>query len=182
MLEGDLKEKRLRSHGDSVFAFKHLGVMYAAQEATREKGKYYMLQLLYVEPTARIMDMYASDMIYMIFRNIQEEFSHDPGRHRPPPADKEARQAAAADREAKQPAGEKGGSGRVGPGPSRTIPAAKGPEPLQPARTGRDVPEAEPKSHRLYWLAGGAVLVGAGVAAYYLTAERPPAKEIYEVR
>jgi hypothetical protein len=26
------------------------------------------------EPTAKIMDMYASDMIYMIFKNIQDEF------------------------------------------------------------------------------------------------------------
>jgi hypothetical protein len=34
-----------------------------------------MLQLLMIEPTARIMDMYASDMIYMIFKNIQEEFA-----------------------------------------------------------------------------------------------------------
>lgn len=181
MLEGDLKDKRLRSHGDSVFAFKHLGVMYAAQEATREKGKYYMLQLLYVEPTARIMDMYASDMIYMIFRNIQEEFSHDPGRHRLPPGDKEASQAAPADREAKRPAREESRSGRVEPGPSPTGAGMQGPEP-QPARTGRDVPEAGPKSRRLYWLAGGAVLVGAGVAAYYLTVERSPGKEIYEVR
>src|SRR5206468_4278803 len=41
---------------------------------TREKGKYYMHLLLTVEPTARILDMYASDMIYMIFKNIQEEF------------------------------------------------------------------------------------------------------------
>jgi hypothetical protein len=30
--------------------------------------------LLLVEPTARILDMYASDMIYMIFKNIQDEF------------------------------------------------------------------------------------------------------------
>jgi hypothetical protein len=30
--------------------------------------------LLMVEPTARILDMYASDMIYMIFKNIQDEF------------------------------------------------------------------------------------------------------------
>ncbi len=62
------------THEDSVFAFKHLGVMHAAKYETREKGKRYMHQLLAVEPTARILDMYASDMIYMIFKNIKDEF------------------------------------------------------------------------------------------------------------
>jgi hypothetical protein len=74
LLETTLNYKTGFSHEDSVFIFKHLGVMYAAKDATREKGKKYMLRLLEVEPTARIMDMYASDMIYMIFRNIQDEF------------------------------------------------------------------------------------------------------------
>jgi hypothetical protein len=32
------------------------------------------MRLLDVEPTARLMDMYASDMIYMIFKNIQDEY------------------------------------------------------------------------------------------------------------
>jgi hypothetical protein len=36
-----------------------------------------MHRLLEVEPTARIMDMYASDMIYMIFKNIQEEYAQN---------------------------------------------------------------------------------------------------------
>ena len=62
------------SHKDSVFIFKHLGVMHAAKYETREKGKHYMVKLLEVEPTAKILDMYASDMIYMIFKNIKDEF------------------------------------------------------------------------------------------------------------
>lgn len=74
ILEMDLKSGKNLSHNDSVFIFKHLGVMYAATYETRERGKAYMFQLLMVEPTAKIMDMYASDMIYMIFKNIQDEF------------------------------------------------------------------------------------------------------------
>jgi hypothetical protein len=74
ILETGIKEKRPFDHDDSVFFCKHLGVMYAAKYDTREKGKYYMHMLLMVEPTARILDMYASDMIYMIFKNIQDEF------------------------------------------------------------------------------------------------------------
>lgn len=74
ILEANLKDTRPYRREDSVFIFKHLGVMYAAQFDTREKGKYFMHKLLAVEPTAKILDMYASDMIYMIFRNIQEEY------------------------------------------------------------------------------------------------------------
>jgi hypothetical protein len=77
LLEANLKEPRTYRHEDSVFIFKHLGVMYAAQYDTREKGTYFMHRLLQVEPTAKILDMYASDMIYMIFKNIQEEYEQN---------------------------------------------------------------------------------------------------------
>lgn len=73
-LESALKYVTPLSHDDSVFIFKHLGVMYTAKYETREKGKQFMMRLLDVEPTARLMDMYASDMIYMIFKNIQDEY------------------------------------------------------------------------------------------------------------
>lgn len=75
LLEQAFTEDYTLSHQDSVFAFKHLGVMYAAKYETREKGKKYMMLLLQTEPTARIMDMYASDMIYMIFKNLQDEYT-----------------------------------------------------------------------------------------------------------
>jgi hypothetical protein len=74
LIEDAMKYGGPFSHEDSVFIFKHLGVMHTAKYETREKGKHYMLQLLNVEPTAKIMDMYASDMIYMIFKNIRDEF------------------------------------------------------------------------------------------------------------
>jgi hypothetical protein len=74
ILEKELKSDFTLNHTDSVFIYKHLGVMYAARYETRERGKMYMHQLLMTEPTAKIMDMYASDMIYMIFKNIQDEF------------------------------------------------------------------------------------------------------------
>jgi hypothetical protein len=77
LLEGNLKDSSRYRHEDSVFIFKHLGVMYAAQYDTRERGTYFMHRLLQVEPTAKIMDMYASDMIYMIFKNIQEEYEQN---------------------------------------------------------------------------------------------------------
>jgi hypothetical protein len=73
-LEGQLKSGKAMTHAESVFVYKHLGVMYAAQKSTQDKGKHYMHQLISIEPTAKILDMYASDMIHLIFRNVQEEF------------------------------------------------------------------------------------------------------------
>jgi len=74
LLKTNLREGEVHTHAESLFVFKHLGVMYTANYETREEGKRYMMRLLDVEPTAKIMDMYASDMIYMIFKNIQEEY------------------------------------------------------------------------------------------------------------
>ena len=75
LIENFLNSKKYMSDGDSVFAFKHLGVMYAANTATREKGRGYMYQLINIEPTAKLMDMYACDMIYLIFHNVEEDYA-----------------------------------------------------------------------------------------------------------
>lgn len=74
LIEDAMKYGGPFSHEDSIFMFKHLGVMHTAKYETREKGKHYLVQLLHVEPTAKLMDMYASDMIYMIFKNLRDEF------------------------------------------------------------------------------------------------------------
>ncbi len=73
-LESLLSSNARFARNDSIFIFKYLGVMYAAQERTREKGRYYMHQLLMVDPEAKIVDMYASNMIYQTFKTVQEEF------------------------------------------------------------------------------------------------------------
>jgi hypothetical protein len=80
-LELARKQKRIRTRADSLFALKHLAVMYAATYATVEKGKQFMVLLLTLDPAAGILDMQASDMIYMIFRNVQSELAH--ARHKP---------------------------------------------------------------------------------------------------
>lgn len=84
-LEVQLKTQKPMSHAESVFVFKHLGVMYAAQKSTQDKGKHYMHMLIAIEPTAKILDMYASDMIHLIFRNVQEEFEVKRARLAPAP-------------------------------------------------------------------------------------------------
>jgi hypothetical protein len=79
-LERAIGEGLLKSHADSVFAYKHLGVMYAAKYETTERGKNFMYLLLTIEPSVKILDMYASEMIYMIFRNVQAEYLLRTGR------------------------------------------------------------------------------------------------------
>lgn len=62
------------SRTDSTFIAKHLAVVYSANPATREKGKYYMYQLLEMLPSAKLVDMYVSDEIDRIFEKVREEF------------------------------------------------------------------------------------------------------------
>lgn len=60
--------------GDSVFIAKYLAVIYTANPLTREKGKHYMFRLLDLQPSAKIVDMFASDEILRIFEKVKEEF------------------------------------------------------------------------------------------------------------
>jgi hypothetical protein len=62
-----------KTREDSIFAFKYLSVIYAANAATREKSKSFMFQLLTLAPTIEIIDMYASDEIERIFRSVKQE-------------------------------------------------------------------------------------------------------------
>jgi hypothetical protein len=148
ILEDNLKETRQYRHDDSVFIFKHLGVMYAAQYETREKGKYFMHKLLSVEPTVRIMDMYASDMIYMIFKNIQEEFEQN----RTLLSDTRRDNARADSMPAREPK----------PQPDA---ARKGPE-----RTGQ---EGSGTGKTWLWTGAAVAAVAVGVGAYYLISADP---------
>jgi hypothetical protein len=74
VLEKGLKQKAPATRAESTFVHKHLGVMYLAQYQTREKGKWHLRQMLETDSSAQITDMYASDMVYMIFKNILDEF------------------------------------------------------------------------------------------------------------
>jgi hypothetical protein len=167
MTEAWLSSKSRMSHADSVFAFKHLGVMYAARNETREKGKYYMLHLLEVEPTARILDMYASDMIYMIFKNIREEF--------------EANQV-------KLTRAEDHVEGNGQPRPASNLSQPLQPQPAasvsQPKRREEPAAKQGGSGHAMYWVGGAALLVGAGVATYFILDSGSPTttKIVYDVK
>ena len=63
------------THADSVFIFKHLGVMYSAMPQKRKKGKLFFHQLLEVEPEAHIVDMIVSDEMQEMFKSVQDEIA-----------------------------------------------------------------------------------------------------------
>jgi hypothetical protein len=62
------------SREDSVFLYKHLAVIYTASPETREKGKYYMVSMLRIMPSAEILDMYVSEEVDRIFLRTRQEF------------------------------------------------------------------------------------------------------------
>lgn len=155
-LERALHSKQVLSHPESVFVFKHLGVMYCADDKTREKGKYYLYQLLTLEPGAKLLDMYASDMIYMIFNNLTEEFQATRGKRGNAP-----RTAAAGTNAAASPATEAAPAG---------TPAAREEE---------DGSSGNRKT--LYWVAGGAAGVAAAVGLFFLLSGEEAGGEVQTV-
>ncbi len=51
---------------DSIFAYKYLSVIYAADPSTRNKGESCMVQLIKMKPTIEPIDLYISDNIASI--------------------------------------------------------------------------------------------------------------------
>jgi hypothetical protein len=107
-----------------------------------------MLQLISIEPTARILDMYASDMIYLIFRNVQEEYENKHG--------KVAAKASAMDTAPAAPAA----------APKDSLPA-----PVPAARP------ASARNRTLYWVAGGAAITAGAAGLLFILLDNPQPKK-----
>ncbi len=60
---------------DSLFAAKHLGVIYAANPNTLEKGKYYLNLLIELAPESELADMEPSGAIYIEFERLKKEYA-----------------------------------------------------------------------------------------------------------
>jgi hypothetical protein len=73
LLEGFLKSKSSCSRADSVFLNKHLGVVYAANPNTREKGRYFFFRMLEIHPDADLSDMFVSEDIDALFTKAKLE-------------------------------------------------------------------------------------------------------------
>lgn len=72
-LEGFLKSGRTCSRSDSLFAAKHLAVVYAANPATRELGRYHMFRLLEMAPGSDLLDMFVGDEVDAVFDKVRRE-------------------------------------------------------------------------------------------------------------
>lgn len=59
---------------DSIFVFKYLSVIYAADSSTKAKAESYMVQLVKLMPTIELIDLYISDNIQAIFKNVKENY------------------------------------------------------------------------------------------------------------
>lgn len=59
---------------DSLFVAKYLGVVYASNPATREKGKYWLYRMLQIAPNADVMDMYVGEEVDRTFEKVRQEF------------------------------------------------------------------------------------------------------------
>jgi hypothetical protein len=61
-----------KTKDDSIFVFKYLSVIYAADSSTRPKAESYMVQLVKMKPTIELIDLYISDNIEAIFTGVKE--------------------------------------------------------------------------------------------------------------
>ncbi|MDQ3001782.1 MAG: hypothetical protein M3Y08_11045 [Fibrobacterota bacterium] len=160
VLESFMAKNKTYSLEDSIFIAKHLAVVYSANPKSREKGKYYMYRLLAMLPSAKLIDMYVSDEIDRIFDKVREEylsrqksFGVDSTQVSVPqksPSRQEREGVAAQERNSAAGESEKANAA--------------------PARSG-------PRKETRYLIAGGTVLMAAGVAAYFMFNDSPTATE-----
>jgi hypothetical protein len=61
---------------DSIFVYKYLSVIYAADPSTRNKGESCMVQLIKMKPTIELIDLYISDNIAAIFKDVKQNYLH----------------------------------------------------------------------------------------------------------
>ena len=159
LIESFLRTHPVYSKTDSIFIAKHLAVIYAANPATREKGKNYMFRLLDLMPSASIIDMFVSDEIDRIFEKIREEYIVRQKRlGRRPPTHVESNRFALEQITKAQLS-------------SQDSDNAASPKP--PPATGKTKAGISPK---VYWIAGSAALVAATGALVYVLASDTRAK------
>lgn len=70
-LEAWRKNGSKGSHSDSVFAFKHLGIVYASFEATRARSESYLNLLLRLEPGTDVLDPFITDSMEVFWEKIK---------------------------------------------------------------------------------------------------------------
>jgi hypothetical protein len=72
-LQRIIDSKAPMARDESLFVFKHLGVVLAADSTKKENAKYYLLKLLSIDSSSTLFDMDVSDGIYSLFKNLKDE-------------------------------------------------------------------------------------------------------------
>ncbi|MFC1585356.1 hypothetical protein ACFL5V_07405 [Fibrobacterota bacterium] len=148
-LETFRKQNPSAGDEDRIFVYKYLSVVYAANPGTRDKAESYMYQLLKLVPTATLLDMYVSDNIKSIFKNVREEYEE-----RMKYAEPEATSAKPVEQE-------------TAPAPDSLSSVSE-----ESAAT-PEVPEKKPERSRkwIWWTLGGAAVVAVVVVFIILGSE-----------
>jgi hypothetical protein len=150
--------KETFSRSDSVYVFKHLAVVFSANPKTREKGKFYMYRMLEMLPSAELVDMYVSDEVDRIFDKVRKEFK--------------MRQKNFGVDTTLISLPEKGAAN----GASSAAPGSA--PPAEPPKAASGEKRVDPI---WFWVAGGAVVAGAGLAAILLMQPDAPEGKTYVV-
>lgn len=59
---------------DSLFLAKHYAVIFAATPATYERSRYYMRQMLEIDPHSDFVGMFATENVDRLFENVRKEY------------------------------------------------------------------------------------------------------------
>jgi len=160
VLETYLKRKSDSQISDEekVFAYKHLGVIYAADSVTHTRAESYFNRLLDMAPKAEIIDMYPSKKILAFFREVRND--HETQLSYNPKNDLTNRQTPSND------------AGQVSITPIRNdtmlTRKERSPQPISK----RQIKSKDNNGSWLWW-AAGVTAVGAGVGVYVLSQQRP---------
>ncbi len=161
ILEDFQKSHATFSREESLMVYKYLGVMYCADQGTREKGKNYFYKLLKIDPDAKILDMYVSIVVQDIFKNTLDELMGQTG-GRPGSS-----QSASAKANATQ------GEGRED---RLSVPDNKPgqgsfPSPNGNGKSGDQAKIAGKKSYAAYWWIGGMAVAASVAGGYYVLSQ-----------
>lgn len=164
-------EGYLRRHGDSrvseaerIFAYKYLGVIYAADSLTRSKAESYFTRLLKLSSDVEIVDLYASKRVNELFAEVKNEH-----------VKRQAYEQKLAGKGASP--GNTSATDRGSDEPQIVSKQGKqrSPEPIPAKRETR----LEDKNGKwVWWTVGIAAAAGVGAGAYYLTTQNSGGKEV----
>ncbi len=145
-LERLLRSPQKLDSREIAFANKYLGVIYCANPATEERGRYYLNQFIEIRPNENILDLYTSKKIKEIFNEVLAEYR------------------------AAHP--ETITSETPSPKPEPIVPTMATPSAVEARKPiPRPIPAASQKpssSHAWWWIAGTAVVAGAAATGYFV--------------